>query len=281
MVGMLAAAGALDQIGRPTAGSGARSRDPAVAAAARGAHPRAATRCRRSAESTFGRIGGRSMGMYTAVSNPDQWMRQFGVDVEEIDQREIVRRSAEVDRRRVDGRARVARAARRRRPLRRRPADARAARAPDPLLLRDARADRRVESRLLRHQGPARADRPLRDDGRHRGVPQRPLRLGRAQGDARLRDRGRHGRRADDADPQAAVGGTPVLFADVRHYHADLDIWDLCNSGQHATWFAARSDDPPRTCASVHLYPEDFYFPRRRRLGPPPRRARRRSRSRG
>ena len=24
----------------------------------------------------------------------------------------------------------------------------------------------------------------------------------------------------------------------------DRDIWDLCNSGQHATWFAARSDDP-------------------------------------
>jgi L-fucose isomerase len=27
-----------------------------------------------------------------------------------------------------------------------------------------------------------------------------------------------------------------VLFADVRHYHADRDIWDLCNSGQHATF---------------------------------------------
>src|SRR5581483_9476831 len=35
--------------------------------------------------STFGRIGGRPMGMYTAVSNTDQWMRTFGVDVEEID----------------------------------------------------------------------------------------------------------------------------------------------------------------------------------------------------
>src|SRR5205823_4647602 len=33
------------------------------------------------------------------------------------------------------------------------------------------------------------------------------------------------------------VAGTPVLFADVRHYHADLGVWDLCNSGQHATWF--------------------------------------------
>jgi L-fucose isomerase len=55
--------------------------------------------------------------------------------------------------------------------------------------------------------------------------------------------------------------GTPVLFADVRHYHADLDVWDLCNSGQHATWFAARSDDPRENMRHVHLYPEEFYFP--------------------
>jgi L-fucose isomerase len=32
------------------------------------------------------------------------------------------------------------------------------------------------------------------------------------------------------------LSATPVLFADVRHYHADRDIWDLCNSGQHATF---------------------------------------------
>jgi L-fucose/D-arabinose isomerase len=57
------------------------------------------------------------------------------------------------------------------------------------------------------------------------------------------------------------LAGTPVLFADVRHYHADRDIWDLCNSGQHATWFAARSDDPAENLRSVHFYPEIFYFP--------------------
>ena len=56
-------------------------------------------------------------------------------------------------------------------------------------------------------------------------------------------------------------GGTPVLFADVRHYHADRDVWDLCNSGQHATWYAARSDDPAENLARVHFYPEVFYFP--------------------
>jgi L-fucose isomerase len=57
------------------------------------------------------------------------------------------------------------------------------------------------------------------------------------------------------------ITGTPVLFADVRHYHADRDIWDLCNSGQHATWFAARSEDPAENLAHVNFYPEVFFFP--------------------
>ena len=52
-----------------------------------------------------------------------------------------------------------------------------------------------------------------------------------------------------------------MLFADVRHYHADRDIWDLCNSGQHATWYAARSDDPKENLSRVNFYPEVFFFP--------------------
>jgi L-fucose isomerase len=58
-----------------------------------------------------------------------------------------------------------------------------------------------------------------------------------------------------------ALSATPVLFADVRHHHADRDVWDLCNSGQHATWFAARSDVPEENLKQVNLYPENFYFP--------------------
>jgi L-fucose isomerase len=58
-----------------------------------------------------------------------------------------------------------------------------------------------------------------------------------------------------------SISGTPALFADVRHFHEDLGIWDLCNSGQHATWFAARSDDPAENLRHVHLYPQGFYFP--------------------
>ncbi|MCC5698076.1 hypothetical protein LH612_33575, partial [Klebsiella pneumoniae] len=38
-------------------------------------------------------------------------------------------------------------------------------------------------------------------------------------------------------------------------------IWDLCNSGQHATWYAARSDDPKENLSRVNFYPEVFFFP--------------------
>ena len=182
MVGMLAAGGGLDQVGphaqpdlgRPGRPGGASTGSSQLAAAA------GVTQGLRG--TTFGRIGGRPMGMYTAVANTDQWMAKFGIDVEEIDQYELVRRGSAVD----PAATKAARlwleqhaggvhydGAQ---------ADARAAGAPDPLVLRDARADRRVAPGLLRHQGPARDDQQLVHDGRRRGVPQRPLRLGRAQG---------------------------------------------------------------------------------------------------
>jgi L-fucose/D-arabinose isomerase len=96
MVGMLAAGGALDQVGRVHArvwgnAGDEQALDRLVQVA------RAAAAVRQLEGSTFGRIGGRPMGMYAAVANADQWMRRFGVDVEEIDQYELVRRAEAVD----------------------------------------------------------------------------------------------------------------------------------------------------------------------------------------
>ena len=79
MVGMLAAGGALDQIGRRHTRLWG---DPAAAVAAIGPRGNAAATVAKLRGSTFGRIGGRPMGMNTAVANTDQWQRQFGVDVE-------------------------------------------------------------------------------------------------------------------------------------------------------------------------------------------------------
>ena len=75
---------------------------------------------------------------------------------------------------------------------------------------------------------------------------------------------------ATEADAYAAVtmqlmkyisGGLPTLFMDVRLYHPDKDLWDWCNSGNHASWYAARSKDPKENFAQVHLHPAlEFYF---------------------
>jgi len=54
--------------------------------------------------------------------------------------------------------------------------------------------------------------------------------------------------------------GKPVLFADLRHYHADRDLFDLVNSGQHAPWLAERSDDFRENWKKIRLMPATEFF---------------------
>ena len=51
---------------------------------------------------TYGLFGGRPLGMYTAVSNLDQWNKMFGLDVEHIEQYDIVTESKKIDDKKVD-----------------------------------------------------------------------------------------------------------------------------------------------------------------------------------
>jgi len=198
--------------------------------------------------------------MYTAVANPDRWLDQFGVDVEEIDQWELVRRASEVDSTRVAAaRGWLEQHA--------------AAVHYDGERLTPEILERQIRSYYVM--------RSLIDEWKldFCGIKAQPeLTDNFATMDiteAFLNDPyDWEGPKptvvcSTEADMDAAltmqilksIASTPVLFADVRHYHDDLGIWDLCNSGQHATWFAARSDDPLENMRHVHLYPEDFYFP--------------------
>jgi L-fucose isomerase len=259
MVGMLAAGGALDQVGRRHGRAWGSIADPAVAARVE-AQVRAAASVRALDGSTFGRIGGRPMGMYTAVSNPDQWIAQFGIDVEEIDQYELVRRAELVD-----------------------PARARAGREWIEQRAAGVHYDgKQLTPKLLERQVRSyHAMRELIDEWNldFSGIKGQPELTNHFTtmdvAEAFLNDpydwegpKAPHVC-ATEADMDAAltmqlmqgISGTPVLFADMRHYHAEHDIWDLCNSGQHATWFAARSDDPDENLRHVSFYPEDFYFP--------------------
>ena len=92
MVGLLGAGGSLDQIGRQNERLWGEVEEEAVGSRLR--QIVAAAHATRSLEGcTFGRFGGRVAGMYTAVSHADEWMARFGIDVEEVDQWEIARRS--------------------------------------------------------------------------------------------------------------------------------------------------------------------------------------------
>lgn len=63
----------------------------------------------------------------------------------------------------------------------------------------------------------------------------------------------------------------PVLFADLRHYFSSGDaaggqlddgVYDLVNSGQHAPWFSRRSSNPSENWGEVTLHPANsMYFP--------------------
>lgn len=258
MVGMLAAGGSLDQIGRAHTRMSGDAADPELIAEI-GVRAQAAAAVSSLRGNTFGRIGGRPMGMYTAVANTDQWQREFGIDVEEIDQLEIVRRAEAAD-----------------------PQEKKRGR----LWLEEHATvhydgDKLTPELLERQIGSYIAMRELIDEWNLdftgiKGQPELTQYFATMDiAEAFLNDPyDWNGTKqphvcATEADMDGALtmqilhklSGTPVLFADVRHYHQDRDVWDLCNSGQHATWFAARSDDPTENLAKVNLYPEVFFFP--------------------
>lgn len=259
MVAMLAAGGSLDQIGRAHERAWGNIEEERVAARVH-ALARAAAAVQGLKGLTFGRIGGRSMGMYTAVGRTDEWMRKFGIDTEEIDQWEIVRRSELVEASRVrEGRQWL---------------EQRCAGVHyDGKQLTPELLERQIRSYYALREL---IEEWHLDFSGIKGQPELTTHFATMDiAEAFLNDpydwdgpKETHVC-ATEVDMDGAltmqllkaVAGTPVLFADVRHYFPDRGIWDLENSGQHATWFAAQSDDPAENLAKVHLYPEDFYFP--------------------
>lgn len=209
---------------------------------------------------TYGLYGGRSIGIYTAVSNTDQWMTQFGIDVEQVDQLEVIRRAETI----AAGKVKAAREWCEKH-VRKIHYDGKQL-TPEKLELQiriyyamkalneekkfdfcGIKSQTELTSNYCTTDVPeAFLNDPYDFDG-----PKEPFVC------------------ATEADMDAALtmeifkhlARTPVLFADVRHYFTDLDIFDLVNSGQHATYFAARSFDFKENLAKVEFRPEGFYFP--------------------
>jgi L-fucose/D-arabinose isomerase len=95
MVGMLAAAGAMDQLGHRYARVWGDINHLVVLNRVM-TFIRAASAISMLRGQTFGTFGGRPLGMYTAVANLDQWQQMFGIDIEYNEQGDIITTAAEV-----------------------------------------------------------------------------------------------------------------------------------------------------------------------------------------
>ena len=266
LVAMLANSGSLDQAGIRFTKCFGDVADDRVYSALR-SQVRAVAVVQRLRGLTYCLIGGRSLGIDTTVIDPAQWLAEFGIDVDHVDQMELVRRAEAMmasDPRLDEALAYLERTIGRIHWT-----------APD--------ATFRLTRDLLRRQVAlyyAAIDLIAEFGYDFCGIKgQRELTEHYATADvaeAFLNDPyGPDGVRkppivcATEADSDAALTmqvfkeltGTPALFADVRHYHADLGVWDLCNSGEHATYFAGRSDDPAVNLPRVEFRPQGFYFP--------------------
>ncbi len=266
LVGMLANAGSLDQVGIPFFKTFGALSDEKVYRQLR-SRIAAISAFNRLRGQTYAHFGGRSLGIDTAVADPALWMKMFGVDVDHVDQFELVRRAEnEIQR---GGRVSAA--------FRYLEKHVRKIHWTEP------DAEMRLTPELLRRQlGMYYAVRDLCEEFGYDfcGIKgQRELTEHFATADvpeAFLNDP--YGPEGDphepivcatEADMDAALTmqifklltGLPVLFADIRHYHAGIGVWDLCNSGQHATYFAAKSFDPVENLAKTEFRPEGFYFP--------------------
>jgi len=265
MVGLLAGVGGLNQLGVKYDRVFGEIEDEDVLGQVQ-AFVAAAHAANKLKGQTYGLVGGRPMGMYTAVSNTDQWMKQFGIDVEHIDQWEIVRRSEHVPQKKVT----------------------------------DARKWLEKNIGRIEYDGkqltPALLERQIRSTYAMKeliaewkldfsGIKAQPELTNSwctmDVTEAFLNDPydwdGPHEPHvcSTEADMDAALTmqifklltevkegrATPVLFADVRHYFEDEGIFDLVNSGEHATYFAGRSYDCRDNLPHVIFRPEGFYFP--------------------
>ncbi len=259
LVGMLAGSGALDNVGIPYQRVSGDIEDGSIFNKVN-TFITAASCVQSLRGQTFGCFGGRPMGMYTATTGTETWMEVFGVDVEHIDQWEIVRKAESIPKSRVESAlswcekhvGKIAYDGKQLTPeiLKRQIASYYAVKE----LCGEMHLDFcgiKGQPELTNNYCTMDVAEAFMNDPYDFDGPKEPIVC------------------STEADMDAALtmeilkklARTPALFADVRHWHADYAILDLCNSGQHATYFAGGSFDPAENLSQVIFYPESFYFP--------------------
>ena len=257
MVGLLASSGALAQLGiKHFKVWGDVSNDEVMKKLLE--YIRAISAANRLKGERYGKFGGRPMGMYTAAANGDQWMKEFGIDVEHIDQYELVLRAERVDKAKLE----------------------RARKWLEEVsnVLYDGKAltPEKLEKQIALYYAAREIIEEYElDFVGFKGQPEMTNNYATMDvAEAFLNDPYDFDGEKDpivaatETDMDGALSmeilkhmsGQPVLFADVRHIFDD-GIVDLCNSGAHATYFAGKSWKAEENLKKVKFYPETFYFP--------------------
>lgn len=253
MVAMLAAGGALHHLGIEHFRAAGDFRDPAVLGKIT-----EFGKCAKVVSSLngqkYGLLGGRSLGMYSSTVSMQDWERQFGVDVDHMDQSEIVRKAAEVDDEQVEKAFRW---------------------LSENMGAIEYDGDRLTEEKLkeqIRHYEATKAivkeneydfigvkchyemsrhycteclSAAFMNDPYDWDGPKEPCVC------------------ACEADSDAALTmqilklltNDPVIFMDIRHYDAENDVMIFCNCGSQSTYYVTGTDDYKANLAKTTLYP--------------------------
>lgn len=259
MVGMLAAAGSLDQIGvsyQKLWGDVSESEvlERMVS------FLKAASAVNRLRGLTFGNFGGRPLGMYTAVANLEQWQKLFGIDSENIEQDDIIRAGEKADEKEVQKAFKWL-------------SEKIGNIAYDGKVLTEEKLKTQIRSYIGLRSIIENKKLDFVGIKAHGDLTDRYCTMDIAE--AFLNDPyDWNGAKepivaATESDMDGALTmqifkhltGMPVLFADVRHYNKEKDVWYFSNSGTHATYFAGASLNPDDNLPYVDLMPETPDYP--------------------
>lgn len=259
MVGMLAAAGTLDQLDKTYHRVWGDINEKGTVAKVMSFIKAAAT-VKRLKGQTYGSFGGRPLGMYTTVAGPDQWQQLFGIDIEHFEQEDIVRYSEKIKNDEVDkaltwleknvGQIKY-----------------------DGKVLTSEKLKLQIRSYYALKQIINEKHLDFLGIKAHGDLTDHFVSMDIAE--AFLNDPydwdGPHEPivAATENDMDGALtmqllkhlSGEPVLFADVRHYDQENNVWMFSNSGTHATFFAGASKNPEENLKNVTFYPEVSYYP--------------------
>ena len=203
---------------------------------------------------TYGLIGGRSLGMYSATVSMQDWQEKFGVDIEHLDQSEILRIAETIPEEKMEkafnwltkyvGKIEY-----------------------DGLRLTEDKlktqirhyeatkkivADRKFDFvgvkchyELSRHYCTQCISAAFMNDPYDWDGEKEPVVFAcEADGDAAL-----------TMQILKLLTNEPVLFMDVRHYDKEYDVMVFCNCGSESTYYAGKSYNPEENLKNVTLYP--------------------------